>query len=1203
MPRLSKIGAAALAAFGWTGLSSVSASYLVVAGGGGGGTSSSAGGGGGAGGLLSGTASLNPTLSYTVTVGAGGASAPSAASEADGTSGANSSISTLSITSIGGGGGSAGGVTGLSGGSGGGGGGGSVTTGGSATSGQGNAGGGGIVGSSDNRPAGGGGGAGATGGNASTNLGGNGGNGSASSISGTSVTYAGGGGGGVGGSGSAGGSGGTGGGGAGAKNANATSGTAKLGGGGGGTSYAPSGSPSGGSGGSGVVIISYPAPQQFGGGVVTTSGSNVIHTFNTSGTLSPLSSLTASYLIVAGGASGASRIGGGGGAGGLLTGSGLTIDTNSNYVVVVGAGGASVSSTPGTNGNNGNNSSFSGFATAAVGGGGGGAYITSTSQNGIAGGSGGGASSYNNSTTGGSGTSGQGNAGGGGVTLILAGSGGGGAGAVGGNASAVNNGGAGGVGVSSSISGTATYYAGGGGGSATATPGAGGTGGGGAGATNQDNATAGTANTGGGGGGARNGTDTTNVFSGAGGSGVVIISYAGSTQQMAGGTVTITGGNVIHTFTSSGYLTPIKYVNNSLRFRNSASANLTRTPSVASNRTTFTISTWVKRGLLGTGYYTMFGAGSSGSAYSGIWFNADTLVAFSYPGSTAYNLTTTQVFRDPAAWYHLVFAFDTTQATSSNRIKIYVNGVQVTSFSSSTYPSQNYADYYDSVTTHYIGYSQGGVNYFDGYMAEINFIDGQALTPNSFGTFNSYGVWQPITYGGSYGTNGFYLPFKTNGSTYVGSFSTSWLTLASNTAFNVFGGDMTVECWFNATSLTNSPHLFAFVQDATNRESIYFNSSALTFYSSSSAGSGNRIATGTISTGVWYHYALVKSGSTFTMYLNGVSVGTSTTTQYSTANQSLQIGTYNSGSYGGDNFSGYISNVRVVKGTAVYTSNFIPPTANLSAVTNTQLLTLQNTTIIDNSTNAFSITNTNTVTTGQTYPFSASLIFNDQGPQGNNWTPNNISGAFGTTLDYMTDVPTLTSATAANYATLNPLAVGSSGTLSDGSLKIAGVNSANVGASYSTIGMITGKWYFEITAVGVGSNFTYALVEDVLDTSALNVSGSIFAGYRSTGDTYGTVSITTTTWNSAGVVIGVAVDCDNGAIYFANANTWINSGVPTSGASRTGAITTYTAGTKTLFGGVGCYQNSSQSAAINFGQRSFTYTPPSGFVALNTYNL
>jgi hypothetical protein len=120
--------------------------------------------------------------------------------------------------------------------------------------------------------------------------------------------------------------------------------------------------------------------------------------------------------------------------------------------------------------------------------------------------------------------------------------------------------------------------------------------------------------------------------------------------------------------------------------------------------------------------------------------------------------------------------------------------------------------------------------------------------------------------------------------------------------------------------------LFAFVQDGTNRESIYFNGGALTFWSSNGAGNGPRIATSALSTNVWYYCALVKSGPTFTMYLNGTAVGTSTTTQYSTANQSLQIGTYNNGIYAGDNFNGYINDVRITKGVARYTANFSVPT-------------------------------------------------------------------------------------------------------------------------------------------------------------------------------------------------------------------------------------------------------------------------------------
>jgi hypothetical protein len=179
--------------------------------------------------------------------------------------------------------------------------------------------------------------------------------------------------------------------------------------------------------------------------------------------------------------------------------------------------------------------------------------------------------------------------------------------------------------------------------------------------------------------------------------------------------------------------------------------------------------------------------------------------------------------------------------------------------------------------------------------------------------------------------------------------STDYLTLASNTAFNIFGGNMTVECWFNASSISASAHLFAFVETSTNRESIYFNSSQLTFYSANALGSGNNIATSALSPNTWYHMALVKNGATFTLYLNGVSVGTSTTTYYSTANQSLQIGTYNNAGYGPDCFNGYMCDIRVVKGTAVYTSNFTPPTAPLTAISGTSYLgSMTNGAIYDN---------------------------------------------------------------------------------------------------------------------------------------------------------------------------------------------------------------------------------------------------------------
>ena len=970
MPRLSKIGAAALAAFGWTGLQSVTASYLVVAGGGGGGSGWS--GGGGAGGYQTGSTSLNPTLSYTVTVGAGGSAS---GSNTSGGTGNNSQFGSLTA-SVGGGSGGGGNAGGGNGGSGGGAGSGgatgSATIGGTATAGQGNN--GGNSASASNYGPGGGGGAGAVGGTGTTTVAGNGGIGLPSSISGTSTYYAGGGGGGgisigI----TTPGTGGTGGGGAGANSTTTGfAGTSNTGGGGGGGGYS-GGWLAGGKGGSGVVIISYPAPQQFGGGVVTTSGSNVIHTFNTSGTLSPLSSLTASYLVVAGGGAGGVNQGGGGGAGGLLTGSGLTIDTNSNYVVVVGAGATQTGNNATTA--NGSNSSFSMVTTVALGGGGAGGYTTAGASGG-SGGGGGGANGSASSYAGGAGTSGQGFAGGTGTQVgVYTAGGGGGSSAVGANSTA-SVGGNGGAGTASSISGTSVTYAGGGGGGVYApagqTPGSGGAGGGGTGGgtTGAVAGTNGTAGLGGGGGGGAG----SGGLGGNGGSGVVIISYAGSTQQMAGGTVTITGGNVIHTFTSSGYLTPIKYVNNSLRLRSSASANLNRTPSVASNRKTWTWSAWVKRGTLNTNG-NLFG-GAFSTASDRLLFEGSDRLWFIWNDTTDGELLTTQVFRDPSAWYHIVCASDTTQATASNRMKFYVNGVQITTFTTATYPTQNRDGGVNNTTVQKMGVvPHANSQYLDGYLTEINFIDGQALTPNSFGTINSYGVWQPITYGGSYGTNGFYLPF-TN--------TTSATTLA--------------------------------------------------------------------------------------------------------------------------------------------------------------------------------------------YDFS---------PNGNNWTPNNISTTAGSTYDSMTDVPTLTSATAANYCTWNPLVAGTSSYLSNGNLT-ASISASNTNVLGTMQLPTSGKFYWEYQITTIASSG--APMGGI--ASSTTTSPAVF--YRTdankivdgTQTSYGATYTTTDT-------IGVAVDVTGGTVVFYKNNT--SQGSITYASSGLFPALRSNAGTDVF--------------NVNFGQRPFTYTPPTGFVALNTYNL
>lgn len=513
------------------------ASILVVAGGGSGGGST--GGGGGAGGVISTTQTL-VAKAYSVVIGAGGAIP---GNQAQGITGANSTFNGL--IAIGGGGGgfsmsSGASSYGLDGGSGGGG---QSYVGGFWASGrgtalQGNT--GGPLGMSGSP---GGGGAGGSGGTVQVSgSAGYGGPGLVSSISGLPVYYGGGGGGG----GNPGGSGGVGGGGAGASSTLGTNGTINTGGGGGG-GWAYAGG-NGGAGGSGIVIISYPTGTITAtGGTITTSGGNTIHTFTSSGLFtvgSPVPIIK--VLAVAGGGGGGSGAssaanGGGGGAGGVVYNTGYPVGVQS-YPVSVGLGGAANA--------NGSNSVFD--TISAVGGGKGGG-LTALTGGGNGGSGGGGSSSTTGASSGGAASpAGQGYNGGYSVAgSPYRGGGGGGAGAVGSTSSP----GYGGNGVTYSISGISIFYGGGGGAGADAGAGLGGSGGGAAGViyTSGTGGNNGAANTGGGGGGGA--SQGVSIPGGAGGSGIVIISYPTGTITATGGTMTTSGGNTIHTFTSNGTFT------------------------------------------------------------------------------------------------------------------------------------------------------------------------------------------------------------------------------------------------------------------------------------------------------------------------------------------------------------------------------------------------------------------------------------------------------------------------------------------------------------------------------------------------------------------------------------------------------------------------------------------------------------------------
>jgi hypothetical protein len=218
-------------------------------------------------------------------------------------------------------------------------------------------------------------------------------------------------------------------------------------------------------------------------------------------------------------------------------------------------------------------------------------------------------------------------------------------------------------------------------------------------------------------------------------------------------------------------------VQNSLRFRANNSAFLSRTPGAPASRTTWTASFWIKRGLIGSGHRAVFGAmPTNGSApYDYVSFGGIAADALDfYFNNAAGVLQTTAVFRDPSAFYPVQIVADTTQAqTSANapdsRMRIFVNGAQITSFAAATMPAQNSqsAAWNVSGTQNNIGVFNNGINAFgDMLLANFYFIDGQALAPSSFGEIDpATGQWVPKRYSGAYGANGFFLPFDNATST------------------------------------------------------------------------------------------------------------------------------------------------------------------------------------------------------------------------------------------------------------------------------------------------------------------------------------------------------------------------------------------------------------------------------------------------------
>ena len=575
------------------------------------------------------------------------------------------------------------------------------------------------------------------------------------------------------------------------------------------------------------------------------------------------------------------------------------------------------------------------------------------------------------------------------------------------------------------------------------------------------------------------------------------------------------------------------------------------------NRKTFTISVWVKKcntpGNIGDDLYTIIscGGGGTGSYAGNLAFNTSDQLVWSVNNpapSTHADLTTTRKFRDPSAWYHIVFVADTTQGTNSNRLKLYVDGVQETDFASTTYPSQNYDLYFNLNVQHRIGsnsiWSDLSRTYgnFNGYFAEINFVDGSALDPSHFGyTESQTGLWRPKRFDKSR------IPNK-KGTTFSSTWTASGNGFGSAPVTRAYAGDL----------------------------SSYANNSAggqiLTWNTSTYNLSGNlRI----------YCYS---NGGAYDIYVNGNATKVADTPSESGNVAWVDCGTFDH--IKEIQFAGTTYNTsNDLGGGGVYFSGFMVDG------------TLLRDDMDEFGTNGFHLDfsdNSSTTTLGL-----------DKSGQGNNFTPEDVSVSAGYDNDSVLDTPTN------NFVTLNYNDRNSNALLANGGLQTVATSTGGHYPVFTTLPIKSGKWYleFDSEADGMlpsimeavhdsGSHNTDSTVGN--NTSPVNKRGYGLLTGDGRKSHNGTYSSYGSRIHGAGGDVGMcAFDADNGKIYWGKNNTWFDSGNPVTGANPAFSGIDMTKDWLFTFHVYGNNNN----VKVKFGSQGFTYTPPTGFKALSSKNL
>jgi hypothetical protein len=673
-------------------------------------------------------------------------------------------------------------------------------------------------------------------------------------------------------------------------------------------------------------------------------------------------------------------------------------------------------------------------------------------------------------------------------------------------------------------------------------------------------------------------------------------------------------------------------IERSLRFNDDDSAYLSRTFS-AGNRQSWTWSGWVKRSELGSGRRALFGAYGASNDTDLLEFGFQAGGIYATTNSTTF--LTAEVFRDPSAWYHYFVRYN------GSNIKFFINGNEVYSWAKTGDLGINGA------WEHNVGRGPAtGGRYHDGYLAEVHFVDGQALAVTDFGEFDATtGVWNPIEFTGSHN------PAATNydslltvpggfasGEGAANAFDGSTSTRAkASTADDIFTFDL------SSLNLTGSFEFWA-----TNASSEYSLDGGTTWTSSLS--SQYTTATSDIS-GVSNIKFKPSSGTTMkvTAFRNQGNVLVNTPAgvngfylNFSDNSTDDALGTDSSG-----NNNTWDDNNLSADGPSVATTGNISLSNNVNrnfffkgSVGDTFSCTLGNHvwdspdgatwTYRGTSQTSVTLTQIYVVVTGSTdisftNSNSASVEYWDlplstgiANGAGTTTTFNIISYGAGN-IDSLIDTPTNYEADSGNnggnYATLNPLALGDNITLSNGNLYASEASTSGHTWAKSTIGVKSGKWYVEVTVESATGPNNFGLTNYSrqhtgwigTDGSALNQFNIVYNNGSSRTILDGNVAMSQTIsggqW-TVGDVLQFAYDADNGKAWFGINNTWYQA----NGSSTT--LSAVEAGTNATFVNFAYdseyfFTTDHHDAAFthNYGQRPFAYTPPSGYKSLCTQNL